>query len=98
MKETCGSKLFLTLNSENLKPEINRKLNSLIYFTSTPKHSSHSQKIPESAGITLQLKTVPVPLPKDKGELVLVKTSLSLKSLSIIKPKEDTEVLEKHKQ
>ena len=67
----------------------------MIYFTSTPKHSSHSQKIPESAGITLQLKTVPEPLPKDKGELVLVKTSLSLKSLSITKTNEDTEVSEK---
>ena len=32
---------------------------------------------------------------KDKGELVLVKTSLSLKSLSITKTKEDTEVSEK---
>ena len=67
----------------------------MIYFTSTPKHSSHSQKIPESAGITLQLKTIPEPLPKDKGELVLVKTSLSLKSLSITKTNEDTEVSEK---
>ena len=67
----------------------------MIYFTSTPKHSSHSQKIPESAGITLQLKTIPEPLPKDKGELVLVKTSLSLKSLSTTKTKEDTEVSEK---
>ena len=67
----------------------------MIYFTSTPKHSSHSQKIPESAGISLQLKTVPEPLPKDKGELVLVKTSLSLKSLSITKTNEETEVSEK---
>ena len=37
-------KLFLTLKSWNLetRKEINRKLNSLICFTSTPKHSSHS--------------------------------------------------------
>ena len=34
-------------------------------------------------GITLQLKTVPDPLPKDKGELVLVKTSLNLRNWSL---------------